>query len=53
MDKKQLQDILSQPFQIERWVDVLRNVFGVPNILQKPLPIQMNANKKDEAAFEL
>lgn len=53
MDKRQLQDILSQPFQTEQWTSVLKNVFGARNILQKPLPINLNANNKADSAFEL
>lgn len=53
MDKKQLQDILSQPYQPQDWVKVLKDIFGVRNILQKPSPILLPSNKKAEAAFEL
>jgi adenine-specific DNA-methyltransferase len=53
MDKKQLQDILSQPYQPQDWVKVLKEIFGVRNILQKPSPILLPSNKKAEAAFEL
>lgn len=53
MDKRQLQDILSRPFHTELWISVLRNVFGARNILQKPVPITLNANNRAESAFEL
>jgi len=53
MDKKELQDILSKSYQTDKWISALQHVFGMRNILQKPLPIHMNANKKAEAAFEL
>lgn len=53
MDKKQLQDILSQPYQQEKWRTLLKEVFGVRNFLQKPSPILLPSNKKAEAAFEL
>ncbi len=53
MDKKILQDILTQPYHSEDWIKVLKSVFGVRNILQKPSPILLPSNKKAEAAFEL
>lgn len=53
MDKKQLQDILSQPYLTQDWVMVLKDIFGVKNILQKPSPILLPSNNKAEAAFEL
>ncbi len=53
MDKRELQDILSKPYEADKWISVLKNVFGVRNVLQKPLPISLPSNKKAEAAFEL
>lgn len=53
MDRKKLQDILSQPFQPESWVSLFREIFGVRHFLQNPLQILLPSNKKAEAAFEL
>jgi hypothetical protein len=53
IDKKHLQEILSQPFHSENWTHILKEVFGVKNILQKPSQILLPSNKKAESAFEL
>jgi adenine-specific DNA-methyltransferase len=53
MDKKQLQDILSDPFELSKWQNLLKNIFGVKNFLQKPASIPLANNKKAEAVFEL
>lgn len=45
MDKRELQDILSKPYEADKWISVLKNVFGVRNVLQKPLPISLPSNK--------
>ena len=41
MDKKQLQDILSQPFEYEKWLKVVVAIFGVRNLHQQPIPITL------------
>src|SRR5690606_8847855 len=53
MDKKRLQSILSKPFVLADWQNLLAEVFGVKNFLQKPAEITLPSNKKAEAAFEL
>lgn len=53
MDKKNLQNILANPFTISNWRDVLVSVFGVKRLHQNPIPIEFNKKEKAEAAFEL
>jgi hypothetical protein len=53
MDKKTLQSILSKPFVLADWQNLLTEVFGVKNFLQKPADILLVSNKKAESAFEL
>ncbi|HLG38992.1 MAG TPA: hypothetical protein VI461_04950 [Chitinophagaceae bacterium] len=53
MDKKILQDILSQPYQPRQWMKLLKEVSGIRNFLERLLPILSPSNKKAEAAFEL
>lgn len=53
MDKKTLQSILSKPFVLTDWQNLLTAVFGVKNFLQKPAEIPLASNKKAESAFEL
>lgn len=53
MDKRNLQNILSNPFTIPNWRDVLVSVFGVKRLHQNPIPISINKKEKAEAAFEL
>jgi type I restriction-modification system DNA methylase subunit len=53
MDKKNLQNILANPFTIPNWRDVLVSVFGVKRLHQNPVPIDINKKEKAEAAFEL
>jgi hypothetical protein len=53
MDKKNLQSILSAPFTIPNWRDVLVSVFGAKRLHQNPIPIDINKKEKAEAAFEL
>ena len=53
MEKRELQEILSKPYKIELWQKVLREVFGVKNLLQQPKLLDLSSNKKAKAAFEL
>lgn len=53
MDKKTLQSILSKPFVLADWQNLLTDVLGVKNFLQKPASIPLASNKKAESAFEL
>lgn len=53
MDKKNLQNILTSPFTIPNWRDVLIGVLGVKQLHQNPIPIDINKKEKAEAAFEL
>lgn len=53
MDKKTLQSILSKPFVLADWQNLLTEVFVVKNFLQKPAEIPLASNKKAESAFEL
>lgn len=53
MDKKTIQSILSKPFVLADWQNLLTEVFGVKNFLQKPAEIPLASNKKAESAFEL
>ena len=53
MDKKEIQEILQQPFNPELWFNLLRHVFGVKHLLKQPQTIQLNSNDKAESAYEL
>lgn len=53
MDKKQLENILSQPFQLNDWKQLVISVFGAKRLFTTPKPIILNANKKAEEAYEL
>jgi Eco57I restriction-modification methylase len=53
MDKVELKNILSASFDSERWQRVLREIFGVNKLHQKPFPISLPTNNKTESAFEL
>ncbi|RTL54360.1 MAG: hypothetical protein EKK39_04410 [Sphingobacteriales bacterium] len=53
MDKKKLQSILSKPFVLADWRNLLTEVFGVKNFLQNPAAIPLASNKKAQSAFEL
>lgn len=53
MDKKTLQSILSKPFLLADWQNLLTEVFVVKNFLQKPTEIPLASNRKAESAFEL
>lgn len=53
MDKKNLQNILSAPFTLPNWRDVLVSVFGAKRLHQNPIEIAINKKEKAEAAFEL
>ena len=53
MDKKKLQEILSNPFNLNDWQNLLKSVFGAKNFHQKPISINLSDNKKADAAFEL
>jgi len=53
MEKKQLESILSQPFQLNDWKQLVISVFGAKRLFTTPKPIILNANKKAEEAYEL
>lgn len=53
MDKKKLQDILSAPYNLASWQEVLVDVFGARNLLQSPQQIFLTENKRVESALEL
>ena len=54
MNKRQLQEILSAPFHLEAWRNVLFEVFGANNFNQQPQPILLpQNNNKAESAYEL
>lgn len=53
MEKKQLENILSQPFQLNDWKQLVISVFGAKRLFTTPKPIILNANKKAEEAYEL
>ncbi len=53
MDKKTLQSILSKPFELSDWRNLLTAVFGVKNFLTKPSEIPLPSNNKANSAFEL
>ncbi|MEZ4844186.1 MAG: TaqI-like C-terminal specificity domain-containing protein [Bacteroidia bacterium] len=56
MDKKTLQSILSKPFVLADWQNLLTEVLGVKNFWQKPEKIEFKNEeffKKAESAYEL
>lgn len=53
MEKKKLQEILSQPFVLNDWRQVLIEIFGVKNFFQNPSEIILPKNNKAKAAYEL
>jgi hypothetical protein len=53
MDKKTLQSILSKPFELSDWRNLLTAVFGVKNFLTRPSEIPLKSNNKAESAYEL
>lgn len=53
MDKKNIQNILSSPFTVANWHDVLISVFGAKRLHKSPVKIDINKKEKAEAAYEL
>ncbi len=53
MDKKNLQEILSRPFILSDWRQILTEVFGAKQLLTQPKPILLNNNDKAKEATEL
>ena len=53
MDKKQLNNILSAPFKLSDWQNLLKDVFSVKRFLQSPAQILLPSNDKAEIAYEL
>lgn len=53
MDKKNLQEILSQPFVLSDWRQILTMVFGAKQLLTQPKPILLKNDKKAKSATEL
>ena len=53
MEKKQLHNIFSKPFNNNDWLEVLQNVFGAKQLLAQPREILLPSNDKAKAAFEL
>lgn len=53
MEKKKLQEILSQPFVLSDWRQILTEIFGVKYFLQNPLEIILPKNNKAKASYEL
>jgi len=53
MDKTKLKEILSTPFTIESWQEVLINVFGVRNLKSIPTTITGFESDKIKSVFEL
>ena len=50
MDKKQLNNILSAPFKLSDWQNLLKDVFSVKRFLQSPAQILLPSNDKAEIA---
>ncbi len=53
MEKKAIQNILSSPFALDGWQNLLTAVFGVKNFFQKPREIPLPSNSKADVACEL
>jgi len=53
MDKKKLQDILSNAYTLDSWSDVLIDIFSVRNLKTQPQQIILPSNEKAESAYEL
>lgn len=53
MDKKQLDSILKNAYNLPLWRQVLTEVFGARNLNQRPQAITLPTNKLAESAFEI
>ncbi|MBN2091449.1 N-6 DNA methylase [candidate division KSB1 bacterium] len=53
MNKLQLQEILSAPFNLDNWRNALAEIFNVKHFHRQPQPIILPANDKAESAYEL
>lgn len=53
MDKSQIQKIFTQSFSLDNWLDLLRDVFEVNQVLAQPKSIDLPTNDKAKAAYEL
>ena len=53
MDQRTIQKILSKPFELTDWRDLLRGTFGVTNLHKEPSEISLPKNDKARAAYEL
>ena len=45
--------VFEKPFDLSAWNEVLTGVFGARQLLREPRPIELPANDKAQAAFEL
>lgn len=52
MDKKTIQNIFTQPFELDSWYNLLQKVFGVRHLLATPKQITLSGNQTQKA-FEL
>ncbi len=53
MEKKAIQNILSSPFVLADWQNLLTAVFGVKNFFQTPAEISLPSSNKADSAYEL
>jgi len=53
MEKKAIQNILSAPFVLADWQNLLTAVLGVKNFFQTPAEIPLPGNNKADGAYEL
>ncbi|MBK7867234.1 MAG: hypothetical protein IPJ75_09720 [Ignavibacteriales bacterium] len=53
INKKELEAILNNPFNLQDWKLVLTEFFGTKNLRQQPVEILLPLNDKAKCAFEL
>src|SRR5215469_16957627 len=53
LEKETIQGILSKPFALADWQNLLKEVFDVKNFFQTPQEIPLPSNNKADAAYEL
>ncbi|HNQ67818.1 MAG TPA: N-6 DNA methylase [Bacteroidales bacterium] len=53
MEKTKLNKIFSKAFDLQEWLEILKEVFGAKQLLTQPKPILLNNNDRAKSATEL
>jgi len=53
MDKIRLNEVLTSPYNIETWREILLKVFNAKNLYQQPQKIPLPSNDKADSAYEI